>query len=303
MKLKKHFIWLISVYLFSVGLLASSVVAGSQSDASGIKMAIEPSNNAVNFELAAEGLSDPLRIGRRSMIYFETVQCRTWIKGEPYASSSTKDHFSGQWIFDQGKIISIEIAKHGSDFIVSFSSQGGPEILKWGLGIEAEDYEYFAGLTERTDARRGRDEASWREGVTAGMNIRGQEICKAVRGDDFFLFPRAAYTGSSRYSGFWGGDTAGTSEGLRSAIISLLRCSVSGYPLWGSDTGGYRKGGQDRVLCARWLAFSCFCPFMEVGPTGNRGLWDRKDQPHYDAELLAVWRLYAKLHANIVDYT
>ena len=121
------------------------------------------------------------------------------------------------------------------------------------------------------------------------------EICKEVRGDDFMLLPRAGYTGSACYACFWAGDTNGTSWGLRSAIIGGLKASVMGYPIWGSDTGGYKNTGK--VTGCRWLAFSCFCPIMEVGPTNNKGPWE------IDDTLTAVWRMYAILHDNLMEYT
>jgi len=115
--------------------------------------------------------------------------------------------------------------------------------------------------------------------------------------------PRAGYTGSSRYAGFWGGDIGSAPEGLRTAIIAVQRSAIIGFPVWGSDTGGYWQGPLDRQVCARWLAFSCFCPIMEVGPTENRSLWDMNSEPEYDAELIAIWRLYAKLHTDLIDYS
>jgi alpha-glucosidase (family GH31 glycosyl hydrolase) len=123
------------------------------------------------------------------------------------------------------------------------------------------------------------------------------------RGNDFAAIARAAYTGSSRYGIFWGGDIAATPEGLRAAIVALQRAAVMGYPFWGSDTGGYWQGDPDREVLARWLAFSCFTPIFEVGPTENRGLWDLRTEPAYDIELIAIWRLYAHLHNDLADYT
>lgn len=128
------------------------------------------------------------------------------------------------------------------------------------------------------------------------------EIAQEIHGDDFVLLPRAGYTGSTRYAAFWGGDTAGGPWGLRSAIIAQLRASIIGFPIWGSDTGGYPKK-IERENCARWLGFSCFSPIMEVGPTGDAGFWNMKGGPKYDAELLAIWRLYAQLHTQLIDYS
>jgi alpha-D-xyloside xylohydrolase len=129
------------------------------------------------------------------------------------------------------------------------------------------------------------------------------ESCRKIKGDDFILIPRAGYTGSSKYSGFWGGDIGSPPEGLRAAIIALQRCAIIGFPVWGSDIGGYWQADLDREVTARWLAFGCFCPIMEFGPTEDRAPWNMKSEPHYDAELIAVWRMYAKIHASLAGYT
>ncbi|HYG21239.1 MAG TPA: TIM-barrel domain-containing protein [Verrucomicrobiae bacterium] len=129
------------------------------------------------------------------------------------------------------------------------------------------------------------------------------EIAKKHRGgNDFLCMPRAAYTGSSRYGVFWGGDVGGTQEGLRASIIAMQRSAVMGYPNWGADTCGYNQQLMETEVCGRWLAFSCFNPIMEVGPTRNRAFWNFHNPPRYDAELIAIWRLYARLHTRLIDY-
>ncbi len=122
-----------------------------------------------------------------------------------------------------------------------------------------------------------------------------------VLGDDFILFPRAQFTGSAKYGGMWSGDPNGKPEGLRSVIIGMQRCAIMGYPLWASDIGGY-WGNFSRETCMRWIAFGCFSPLMETGPTNNRGFWSNPDEPHYDLELLATWRLYSKLRMKLIPY-
>jgi alpha-glucosidase (family GH31 glycosyl hydrolase) len=131
------------------------------------------------------------------------------------------------------------------------------------------------------------------------------EVARKVRGDDFVSMPRGAYTGSSAHAVFWGGDIAGTPEGLRASIIAVQRSSVMGYPNWGSDTGGYNSQSMDSDLYARWLGFSAFNPIMEVGPTRNVGFWNlpAPHTPSYDAPVIAAWRLYARLHDRLVDYS
>jgi alpha-glucosidase (family GH31 glycosyl hydrolase) len=131
------------------------------------------------------------------------------------------------------------------------------------------------------------------------------ETAKKYRGKDFVLMPRAAYTGSSPYAVFWGGDIGGTQEGLRASIIAVQRSAVMGYPNWGSDTCGYNEQLMEQEVCGRWLAFSCFTPIMEVGPTRDKGFWNvpRGETTEYDEELIAIWRLYARLHKRLADYS
>ena len=116
--------------------------------------------------------------------------------------------------------------------------------------------------------------------------------------------PRAAYTGSSRDGVFWGGDIGGTQEGLRAEIIAVQRAAVMGYPNWGSDTCGYNQQSMDtEVVRTLARASVAFTPIMEVGPTDNRAFWDFHTPPAYDANLIAIWRLYARLHARLADYS
>lgn len=129
------------------------------------------------------------------------------------------------------------------------------------------------------------------------------DAVKPILGDDFVLFPRAQYTGSARYGAMWAGDTGGSEWGLRSAIVALLRSSIMGYPVWGSDTGGYNPNEFDPEVTTRWLGFSAFSPIMEVGPTADRGLWDLPEAPHYQPQIIAAWRFYAKLKQAMMDYS
>jgi alpha-D-xyloside xylohydrolase len=135
------------------------------------------------------------------------------------------------------------------------------------------------------------------------MYVKAAYDVSAKHRKEFVCMPRAAYSGSSRYGVFWGGDIGGTPEGLRAEIIAVQRAAVMGYPNWGSDTCGYNQQTMDTELCGRWLQFSCFTPIMEVGPTRNRAFWNFHDPPAYDAELIALWRLYARLHTRLADYS
>jgi alpha-glucosidase (family GH31 glycosyl hydrolase) len=129
------------------------------------------------------------------------------------------------------------------------------------------------------------------------------EVGRKYRGDDFALMPRAGYTDTARYSVNWGGDIGGVQEGLRASIIAVQRSAVMGFPNWGSDTCGYNNQRMETEVSGRWLAFSCFTPIMEVGPTHNRAFWNFHEPPRYDTDLIAIWRLYTRLHNRLADYS
>ena len=149
------------------------------------------------------------------------------------------------------------------------------------------------------------DGRSLRENRNAYMKMYVKavyDVAKKYRGDDFVAMPRGAYTGTAQYGVNWGGDIGGTQEGLRASIIAVQRSAVMGYSNWGSDTCGYTQQLMEQEVCGRWLAFSAFTPIMEVGPTKNVAFWNAPREPKYDATLIAMWRMYARLHQRLVDY-
>lgn len=185
-----------------------------------------------------------------------------------------------------------------------WQNEGLAKVLKIGVkGFKLDRAEEIVPDTRDIKIYDGRTARENRNDYVVQYIQATNEITKKFNGDDFVLFARAGYTGSSKYGIFWGGDIGSEQEGLRCAIIALQRASILGFPIWGSDTGGYWQTDLDREVLARWLAFSCFSPLMEIGPTENRGLWDMKKEPHYDSEVLAIWRTYATIHTKLVDYS
>jgi alpha-glucosidase (family GH31 glycosyl hydrolase) len=122
------------------------------------------------------------------------------------------------------------------------------------------------------------------------------------------VYPRAGYAGSQRWAVFSAGDIPGrdvlgrpTDLGLRSAILAVQHCAFMGFPIWGSDTGGYEQFG-DREVFARWIEFSTFCPIMEIGGTGTHAPWDMPTEPHFDTEMIDIYRRYTTMHHDLLDY-
>ena len=133
------------------------------------------------------------------------------------------------------------------------------------------------------------------------------DALKEAWGDDFFIVIRTGWIGSQQYGVPWGADTRGsvngnsTDLGLRSVILSQLHCAFMGYPFWGSDTGGYVEF-TDRDVFARWIQFSTFSGFMEIGGNGTHAPWDMPTEPANDKQMIDIYRTYTQLHHDLVDY-
>jgi alpha-glucosidase (family GH31 glycosyl hydrolase) len=83
--------------------------------------------------------------------------------------------------------------------------------------------------------------------------------------DNQVTFARAAYQGSQRYlSAVWGGDSRSTWDGLASSLANAIRCGFMGFPVWGSDVGGYLGGNISEELYARWLQLGAWSGLFEI---------------------------------------
>ena len=121
-----------------------------------------------------------------------------------------------------------------------------------------------------------------------------------------FLITRAGALGEQKYNTcIWPGDldatfathAQGRVGGLPAAISAGLSLSVSGYPFFGSDIGGYRKGLPTTELLLRWAEYAALGTIMQLGGGGkNHNPWDTT---LYGSEALAHYRKYARLHTDL----
>jgi len=124
--------------------------------------------------------------------------------------------------------------------------------------------------------------------------------------DGGFLLVRASSWGGQAVADIiWPGDLdndfreAGTAEvgGLPAAVSGLVSLAASGFPNFGSDTGGYRGGMPTREALLRWAEHTAFTPILQLGGAG----------PHhnpwlYDAEAGAIYRTLARAHMALVPF-
>jgi len=191
------------------------------------------------------------------------------------------------------------------DKVAAFLAAWGIQGIKLDRGeehIPSESSDVYA------DGRTGREVRN--DYPTLQAKIHHDALASVYPDGDFVLVARPAYTGTSQWAIFWGGDIPGsenfgsgpgTDLGLRSAIISQERAAFLGVPIWGSDTGGYYQF-KDREVFARWIEFSAFSGIMEIGGTGTHAPWNMPTDPTYDQEMIDIYRRFTQLRVTLQPY-
>ena len=122
-------------------------------------------------------------------------------------------------------------------------------------------------------------------------------------GKDEFNFARAAFHRTQPYlSALWGGDSRSSWDGLAGSMANSIRCGFMGFPIWGSDVGGYLGGWISEPLYARWLEFGTWSGMFEVklDHSGGRG----KDRPpwKYSKNLQDIFRNTCEQRMEMLPY-
>ncbi len=87
--------------------------------------------------------------------------------------------------------------------------------------------------------------------------------------------------------------------GLSAAIAGGLSLSVSGYPFYGSDIGGFREGPPTTEVLLRWAQYAAFGTIMQLGGGGpSHNPWDAT---LYDSAIaVPIYRRYARVHMSLI---
>src|SRR5262249_29422871 len=159
-----------------------------------------------------------------------------------------------------------------------------------------EDGHYHSGV-QGTSARNGYPAAYARAPHEAAVRVR----------PDYVSFMRAGFAGSQAHAPLtWPCDTAfswSLRNGMPAALRAALSGSVSGFPFWAPDIGGYfgcgDGGAEDEELWIRWVQLGALHPVMRVH-LGNkcRSAIDVWSTP----ATVAAFRQYATLHQQLVPY-
>jgi len=98
------------------------------------------------------------------------------------------------------------------------------------------------------------------------------------------------------------GKTFNAVGGLPASMIAGLTLGPSGFPFYGSDTGGYRHSPPDKELFVRWFEQTALSSVMQIGTSSNDVAWEPTADNGFDAEMLEWYREYTRLHLRLFPY-
>jgi len=90
--------------------------------------------------------------------------------------------------------------------------------------------------------------------------------------------------------------------GLPAALIAGLSLGPSGFPFYGSDTGGYQHSPPDKETFTRWFEQTALSTVMQIGTSTNDVAWEPTPENGFDAEMLEWYRIYTRLHLRLFPY-
>ncbi len=153
-------------------------------------------------------------------------------------------------------------------------------------------------------------ESYYRDFLAYGRQRRGPEFATMVRAWDasYQFYPGRFFARREHAPVAWMGDNRRDRAGMIDALDSMFRSAAAGYPVVGSDLGGYLDR-DDRQLTQevpfdadtfeRWIAMSALTPFMQLHGRGNFTPWT---VPSRADEITSLYREYARLHHALVPF-
>ncbi|MCX7958180.1 MAG: hypothetical protein N3B13_03965 [Deltaproteobacteria bacterium] len=209
-----------------------------------------------------------------------------------------------------------------------------PEAYKWWqdnlkaykeMGIAGYKLDYAEDIVPGISGARnkwkffdGSDERTMHRGYTILYHKVYSEMLPEEGG---YLLCRTGKYGSQKYSYIiWPGDLDAnfalhkeevTDEngkkfiavgGLPASMIYGLNLSVSGFPFYGADTGGYRHSPPDKELFTRWFEQTALSSVMQIGNSASTVAWEPDPKTGYDEEMLNWYRIYTRLHLRLFPY-
>lgn len=180
-----------------------------------------------------------------------------------------------------------------------------------GMGIDGFKLDYAEEIVvELVQVRpgihfsNGETEATM-HGVFSNLYHRAYQAALARdRGEGFVIGRATTWGGQADVDCIWPGDLDsgfehpgdgdGAVGGLPAAVSAVQSLAASGFPVFGSDTGGFRNGLPTREAMLRWAGHTAFSPLMQLGGGG-----DSHAPFAYDDETVDAYRVFARWHVDL----
>jgi alpha-D-xyloside xylohydrolase len=204
-----------------------------------------------------------------------------------FSTSAGRDFWAG--------LASRAVALGASGFKLDYAEDIVPSLFNARIGVVFAD-----GETDRT-ARS----------YPLGYHAAYHQALDAARDDGVLLVRASSFGGASIADIVWPGDldsdlskygdAAGNGTllvgGLPSAVVAAQTLAASGFPSFGSDTGGFRHGAPDKETLLRWAEHTALSVVMQLGGGGDtHAPWA------YDDETVSLYRNLAALHTRLEPY-
>ncbi len=114
-----------------------------------------------------------------------------------------------------------------------------------------------------------------------------------------FVLTRSACPGVQRYAQSWSGDNETSWHTLKWNIPMGLGMSLSGFPNYGHDVGGFTGAAPDPELFVRWVQCGIFMPRFAIHSWNTDGT---VNEPWMHPEVLPIIREMIKLRYRLIPY-
>lgn len=130
------------------------------------------------------------------------------------------------------------------------------------------------------------------------------DALRAAWGDNQVTFARTAIHRSQPYlSAIWGGDPRTSWEGLQSNYANAVRSGFMGFPVWGTDVGGYQGDGYiPEDLYLRWLQAGSMSGLFEIKLDGAGGSGKDRMPWQYSEEFQTQFRTILNERMRLLPY-
>lgn len=189
------------------------------------------------------------------------------------------------------------------------------------LGVEGFKLDYAEDIVPGPGGGRfawtfanGEDERTMHHDYSGLYHSTYAELLPASGG--FLLCRAGRWGGQTHASVIWPGDlNAGFQRhleplpdgrlavgGLPAAVFAALGLGPSGFPLFGSDTGGYRDSPPDEETFLRWAQHTAFSAVMQVGDSSSQPPWAFTPENGRNERTLDLYRDLARWHLRLFPY-